>query len=89
MTLDKIFAEAKNLGNEDFEILLNGMLTEQKDRKDREQREAWNQVWEAICFYTSRYGDICISSERLGYRSLTLAADAGFQSPTFGKIEIS
>lgn len=88
-TLDNIYAKCQQLSDEEFGVLLSAMLTEQKNRKDKEQREAWNCVWEAICYYTSRFGDICISNDRLGYHSLTLAADTGFQSPTAGEIEIT
>ena len=88
MTLDKIFAECKQLNNDDFETLLNGMLTEQKDRQDREKQKAWDAVWSAICTYTNRYGDITLFTNNLGYRQLALNADSGFHSISTGKIEL-
>ena len=57
-TIDEVFAECKALSNEEFETLLCGLLTEQKERQDRDRKQAWNKVCEVIRHFTANYGAI-------------------------------
>lgn len=60
-TLDNLFAKCQQLSDDEFETLLNGMLTEQKNRQDRDKKAAWAKVCEAIMHYTANYGNIKVT----------------------------
>lgn len=60
-TLDTLFAKCQQLPDEELEVLLNGITTEHKNRKDREKKAAWAKVCEAITHYTANYGVIRVA----------------------------
>lgn len=61
MTLDKLFAECRQLSDGDLEVLLSTMMREQKERDCRKQKAAWAKVCEAIAHYTANYGNIRVA----------------------------
>ena len=65
-TLDEIFAYCKQLGEEDYKILLDKMKEEERNREHRLQLDAWNKVIKAIESYIENYGDIIITDNRDG-----------------------
>lgn len=65
-TLDEIFLYCKELGEEDYKILLAKLKEEEVNREYRLQKEAWQKVVEALEFYISNYGDIIITDNRDG-----------------------
>ena len=60
-TLDSLFAKCQRLSDDEFETLLNGIMTEHKNRQDRDKRAAWAKVCEAIMHYTANYGYIRVA----------------------------
>lgn len=60
-TLDTMFAEYQKLSDVDLGVLINGLLTEQKNRQDREKKAAWAKVCEAIAHYTANFGNIRVA----------------------------
>lgn len=65
-TLDEIFCYCKELGEEDYKILLAKLKEEESNREYRLQKAAWQKVVEALEFYISNYGDIIITDNRDG-----------------------
>lgn len=65
-TLDEIFCYCKELGEEDYKILLAKLKEEENNREHRRQKEAWQRVVEALVFYIKDYGDIIITDNRDG-----------------------
>ena len=65
-TLDEIFLYCKELGEEDYKILLAKLKEEESNREYRYQKEAWNKVVEALVFYIDNYGSIIITDNRDG-----------------------
>lgn len=66
MTLDEIFAYCKELGEEDYRVLITKLKEEENNRARRLQKEAWNLVIKAIDTYNHLYGDIIITDNRDG-----------------------
>ena len=64
--LDNLFASCQRLSDNDLETLFNGIVTERKNRQDREKRDAWQRVVEALLFYIKDYGDVIINDNRDG-----------------------
>jgi hypothetical protein len=60
-SLDNLFAKCQRLSDDDFETLLNGMMTERQNRQDRDRKAAWAKVREAILHYTANYGNIRVT----------------------------
>ena len=60
-TVDSLFTKCQRLSDEELEVLLNGITTEHKNRKDREKKAAWAKVCEAITHYTANYGVIRVA----------------------------
>ena len=60
-TLDTMFAKCQKLSDGDLEVLVNGLLSEQKSRQDREKKAAWARVCEAIAHYTANFGNIRVA----------------------------
>ena len=65
-TLDEIFLYCKELGEEDYKILLAKLREEENNREHRRQKEAWNKVVEALTAYNKNYGNIIITDNRDG-----------------------
>ena len=63
--LDELYAKCKMLTDDELYVLMNGLRSEADDRKNRQQRESWNQVISAINAYTEEYGsiEICNGNE--------------------------
>lgn len=65
-SLDDIFAYCKQLGEEDYKVLLDKLIEEEKNRTYRLQLDAWKKVASAIENYIDNYGDIIITDNRDG-----------------------
>ena len=65
-TLDEIFLDCKELGEEDYKILLTKLREEENNREYRRQKEAWNKVVEALTTYIKNYGSVIITDNRDG-----------------------
>lgn len=65
-TLDEIFLYCKELGEEDYKILLDKLREEENNREYRRNREAWSKVVEALINYIKTYGNIVITDNRDG-----------------------
>lgn len=84
-TLDEIFLYCKELGEEDYKILLAKLKEEENNREYRYQKEAWNKVIEALATYIKNYGSIIITDNRDG-ESIVLEHGRWTSSP--GLIEV-
>ena len=64
MTLDEMLAQSKQLGDEDFDVLLGAMMREKESRDSRAEKEAWQKVMDTIDNYTKNFGPIVINDTR-------------------------
>ena len=56
MTLDELVALGKGLRGEELKILLRELEKEMTHRDEKEQKECWNKVCEALDHYVRTYG---------------------------------
>lgn len=87
-TLDNLFAKCQQLPDEELEVLLNGIMTEHKNRKDRDKKAAWARVCEAINHYTANFGCIRVA-DFCGDENVEIVLHHGqFAFSEYGDIEV-
>ena len=84
-TLDNLFAKCQQLPDEELDVLFGAIKQEKAERDTKLQKDAWNRVVEAICFYNRVYGDIIITDNRNG--DGVVLSHAGWTAP-LGLIEV-
>lgn len=88
MTLDELFAECQSLSDVDLDTILHGLIGEQAARKDRNRKQAWSKVCEAITHYTAHYGNIRVA-DLAGDEDISITLYHGaFTFSKYGDIEV-
>ena len=87
-TLDNLFAKCQQLPDDDLETLFNGIMTERKNRQDREKRAAWARVCEAIKNYTSKFGNIRVADFSGDENVEIVLCHGEFAFSEYGDIEV-
>lgn len=87
-TLDNIFAQAAQLSDDEFGILLSAMMREQKQRDSRKAQAAWNRVTEALNAFMQEYGSVSVMRTGDQPCNALILRHNEFVSPAFGELEV-
>ena len=63
MTLDEMVKESKNFSDDELRTLAVAFTKEYESRKNREQKECWKKVCDALDTYTRLYGGVLICND--------------------------
>ena len=86
--VDKVFAQATQLRDDELGVLLSALMREQKQRDCKKQKEAWARVREAITHYTANYGNIRIADYCGGENMEINLCHGQFAFSEYGDIEV-
>lgn len=87
-TLNNVFAKCQQLPDEDLGVLLSALMREQKARDCKKQKAAWNNVMDAVRYYTANYGNIRVA-DYCGDENVEIVLHHGqFAFSEYGDIEV-
>ena len=86
--VEKVFAQATQLPDNELGVLLSALMREQKQRDSRKAQAAWNKVVEALNNFMKDYGSISVMRTGDQPCNALILRHKEFVSPAFGELEV-